>query len=118
MCNITSGMNYRSVVKIKVFQEGKLELFQSKFKTMASIKGFTEALEPGFESQLPDKENDALTDRDEDKEKAKKENQECSCCPLFESFVQKRRTTWLHLRCENHQLAQRNVLQGLQHFGK
>ena len=36
--------------------------FQSKFKGIASIKDFEEALEPGFESRLPNKEYDTLSD--------------------------------------------------------
>ena len=46
-------------------------VFQSKFKTVASIKDFTEALKPGFESRLPN-ENYTLSDSNEDKEKVKK----------------------------------------------
>ena len=46
-------------------------MFQSKFKAVAAIKGFAEALEPGFESRLPEKENDTLSGSNEDKEKTK-----------------------------------------------
>ena len=70
MCDATNRKSDRSV-KIPVFQPGKFTLFQSKFKAVASIKGFAEALEPGFESRLPEKENDNLSDSDEDKEKVK-----------------------------------------------
>ena len=34
---------------------------------MAAILVFTEALEPDFESQLPNRESNVLTDNDEDK---------------------------------------------------
>ena len=69
-CDATNGTSDRSV-KVPVFQPGKFTVFQSKFKAVAAIKGFAEALEPGFESRLPEKENDTLSDSDEDKEKAK-----------------------------------------------
>ena len=69
MCDATSKTSDRSV-KVPVFQQGKFTVFQSEFKAVASIKGFTEALELRFESQLPDKENDTLSDSNEDKEKA------------------------------------------------
>ena len=41
--------------------ETKVGLYQSKFKSLAAIKGFVEALEPGFESKLPAKESNVLT---------------------------------------------------------
>ena len=71
MCDVTSGTNDR-LVKVLVFQPGEFTVFQSKFKAVAAIKGFAEALEPEFESRLPEKENDTLSDSDEDKEKVKK----------------------------------------------
>ena len=49
MCDATNGTSDRSV-KVPVFQPGKFTVFQSKFKAVAAIKGFAEALEPGFES--------------------------------------------------------------------
>ena len=55
MCDATSETNDR-LVKVPVFQPGKLTVFQSKFKAVVSIKGFAEAFEPGFESRLPNKE--------------------------------------------------------------
>ena len=70
MCDSTNGTSDR-LVKVPVFQLGTFTVFQSKFKAVAAIKGFAEALEPGFESRLPEKENDTLFDSDEDKEKAK-----------------------------------------------
>ena len=70
MCDATSGTSDR-LVKVPVFQPGKLTVFQSKFKAVVSMKGFAEAVEPGFESRLPNKENDTLSDRGEDKEKVK-----------------------------------------------
>ena len=66
MCDGMDGTNDR-LVKIP----GKLTLLQSKCKAVASIKGFTKALEPGFERRLPEKEHDNLSDSIEDKEKAK-----------------------------------------------
>ena len=56
-------------VKVPVLNERKFGLFQSKFKSVAAIKGFTEALEPGFAPKLPAEENDVLTSSEEDKEK-------------------------------------------------
>ena len=85
MCDATSGTSDRSF-KVPVFQPGKCTLFQSKFKAVASIKGFAEALESGFESRLPDKKNEILSDSDEDKEETKK-NQECSCRPFYDSVL-------------------------------
>ena len=85
MCDATNSTSDRSVM-VSVFQPGKCTVFQSKFKAVAAIKGFTEALEPGFESRLPDKKNEILSDSDEDKEETKK-NQECSCRPFYDSVL-------------------------------
>ena len=70
MCDATNSTSDR-LVNVQVFQPGKFTVFQSKFKAVASIKGFAEALEPGIESRLPNKENDTLSDSAEDKERAK-----------------------------------------------
>ena len=58
-------------VNIPVLDETKFGLFQSKFKSVAAIQGFVEALEPGFTSKLPAKESDVLTSSAGDKEKQK-----------------------------------------------
>ena len=47
MYNAMSGTSDRSV-KIPLFQPGKFTLLNSKFKAVALIKGFAEALEPEF----------------------------------------------------------------------
>ena len=67
MSNIQLSNN--KTVKVPVLDETKFDLYQSKLKSVAAIKGFAEALEPGFESKLPAKESDVLTSSAEDKEK-------------------------------------------------
>ena len=57
--------------KFPVLDKTKFGLFQSKFKSVATIKGFAKALEPGFELKLPARESDVLTSSAEDKEKQK-----------------------------------------------
>ena len=59
-------------VKVPVLNERKFGLFQSKFKSIAAIKGLAKALKPDFVSKLLAKESDMLTDSDEEKEKEKK----------------------------------------------
>ena len=98
MCDVMSGTNDR-LVKVLVFQPGEFTVFQSKFKAVASIKSFVEALEPAFESRLSNKVNYTLSDNYKDREKQK--NQECSCCPFSDSVLQKTRTTRVYRRREN-----------------
>ena len=49
--------------KVPVLEETKFDLYQSKLKSVAAIKGFAEALEPGFESKLPAKEKRCLDEQ-------------------------------------------------------
>ena len=58
-------------VKVPVLDDRKFGWFQSKFKSVAAIKGFAEAFEPGFELKLPAKESNVLTSSADDKEKQK-----------------------------------------------
>ena len=63
-----SQLSNDKTVKIPVVDETKFGLYQSKFKSVAAIKCFVEALEPGFELELPAKESDVLTSSADDKE--------------------------------------------------
>ena len=66
-----SQLSNDKTVKIPVLDKTKFGLYQSKFKSVAAIKGFAKALEPGFELKLPAKESDVLTSSADDKEKQK-----------------------------------------------
>ena len=66
-----SQLSNNKTVKIIVLDETKFGLYQSKFKSVAAIKGFAEALEPGFELKLPAKESDVLTSSADNKENTK-----------------------------------------------
>ena len=66
-----SQLSNDKTVKIPVLEKTKFGLYQSKFKSVAAIKGFAEASEPGFEFKLPAKEIDVLTSSADDKEKQK-----------------------------------------------
>ena len=58
-------------VKVPVLDDRKFGWFQSKFKSVAAIKGFAETLEPICAPKLPAKESDVLTSSEEDKQKQK-----------------------------------------------
>ena len=71
------GANNDRSVRIPTFHEGKWQVFSVKFKAMAAIKGFAEALEPGFKSKLPASEDTSLDLAKEDEKaqsKAKEKN--------------------------------------------
>ena len=65
-----SQLSNDKTVKIPVLDKMNFGLYQSKFKSVAAIKGFAKALEPGFELKLPAKESDVLTSRADDKQRA------------------------------------------------
>ena len=66
-----SQLSNDKAVRIPVLDKTKFGLYQSKFKSVAAIKGFAEALEPGFKLKLPAKENGVLTSSANNKEKQK-----------------------------------------------
>ena len=66
-----SQLSNDKVVRIPVLNKTKFGLYQSKFKSVAVIKGFAEALKPRFELKLPAKESDVLTSSAGDKERQK-----------------------------------------------
>ena len=66
-----SQLSNDKTVEIPVLDEKKIGLYQPKFKSVAAIKGFAEAFEPGFELKLPAKESNVLTSSADDKEKQK-----------------------------------------------
>ena len=69
------GVNNDRSIRIPTIVEGKFQVFRMKFKAVAAIKGFAEALEPGFKSQLPGREdmslNLAMTDMRKHNQKQK-----------------------------------------------
>ena len=67
--------NDRSV-RIPTFHEGKWQVFSVKFKAMAAIKGFAEALEPGFKSKFLPASEDTLLDLGKEDEKAQSKAKE------------------------------------------
>ena len=69
------GANNDRSVRIITFHEGKWQVFSVKFKAMAAIKGFAEALEPEFNSKFPASEDTSLDLVKED-EKAQSEAKE------------------------------------------
>ena len=65
-----SQLSDDKTLKIPFLDKTRFGLYQFKFKSVAGIKGFAEALEPGFALKLLAKESDVLTSSD-DKEKRK-----------------------------------------------
>ena len=63
-----SQLSNDKTIKIPVLDKTKFGLYQSKWKSVAAIKGFVEALEPGFELKLPAIESDVLTSSADNKE--------------------------------------------------
>ena len=55
-----NGANNKRSIRIPTFLEGKFQVLTRKFKAVAAIKGFTEALEPGFKNKFPAKLDTSL----------------------------------------------------------
>ena len=76
-------LSNNKTVKIPVWDETRFGLFSSKSKSVAAIKGFVEALKPGFASELPEKGNNVLTNSAKDKEKQKNKTMNLTVVPYL-----------------------------------
>eukprot|EP00957_Ditylum_brightwellii_P206500 15348722-Ditylum_brightwellii.AAC.1 len=57
---MTSAMSNDRAVKILIFNLNKFLIYSNKFKAVASVKGFNNALELVFKSKLLDQEDTVL----------------------------------------------------------